>query len=209
MRSPCRDLCCRCSYILASEDNLASGETAAALKCYRTKPRLRRLVVAFNVNMWWLVSITRIEKEPIRYRSQDGWHAPASLQQAEIMVLVQRLSRNTPNGRPAAERPRFLAARSSRLFARVTDGRILHHTVMPKTKVTLTLDTALVEEVDELVAGLRFRSRSQAIEAALSDKLQRLARTRLARESAKLNPREEKRLAEDGLIDALESWPEY
>lgn len=80
---------------------------------------------------------------------------------------------------------------------------------MPKTKVTLTLDTGMVDRVDELVAGLRFQSRSQAIEAALSDKLERLARTRLARESAKLNPREEKRLAEDGLVDALESWPEY
>ena len=80
---------------------------------------------------------------------------------------------------------------------------------MPKTKVALTLDTDLVHRVDELVLSRRFRNRSQAIEAALSDKLERLARTRLARESAKLNPREEKRLAEDGLIDALDSWPEY
>ena len=80
---------------------------------------------------------------------------------------------------------------------------------MPKTKVALTLDTDLVHRVDELVAKRRFRNRSQAIEAALSDKLERLARTRLARESAKLNHREEKKLAEDGLIDALDSWPEY
>ena len=80
---------------------------------------------------------------------------------------------------------------------------------MPKTKVALTLDTDLVHRVDQLVAKRRFRNRSQAIEAALSDKLECLARTRLARESAKLNPREEKKLAEDGLIDALNSWPEY
>ena len=80
---------------------------------------------------------------------------------------------------------------------------------MPKTKVALTLDTDLVHRVDQLVAKRRFRNRSQAIEAALSDKLERLARTRLARESAKPNPREEKKLAEDGLIDALDSWPEY
>ena len=89
------------------------------------------------------------------------------------------------------------------------DGRILHHTIMPKTKVTLTLDSEMVDQIDQLVAGLRFQNRSQAIEAALADKLQRLARTRLARESAKLNPGEEKRLAEDALVDALESWPEY
>ncbi|MBI4266585.1 MAG: ribbon-helix-helix protein, CopG family [Acidobacteria bacterium] len=80
---------------------------------------------------------------------------------------------------------------------------------MPKTKVALTLDAQLLERVDELVAKQRFRNRSQAVEAALADKLQRLARTRLARESAKLNPVEEKRVAEEGLIDALESWPEY
>jgi len=80
---------------------------------------------------------------------------------------------------------------------------------MPKTKVALTLESRLLEQVDDLVNRKRFRNRSQAVEMALADKLHRLARTRLARESAKLNPREEKRLAEDGLTDALESWPEY
>jgi metal-responsive CopG/Arc/MetJ family transcriptional regulator len=86
---------------------------------------------------------------------------------------------------------------------------IVHHTAMPKTKVALTLDAALLERVDELVARRTFRNRSQAIEAALADKLQRVARTRLARESAKLNPNEEKRFAEEGLVDALDGWPEY
>jgi metal-responsive CopG/Arc/MetJ family transcriptional regulator len=80
---------------------------------------------------------------------------------------------------------------------------------MPKTKVALTLDADLVERVDELVARKRFRSRSQAIESALADKLQRLARTRLARESAKLNVREEQSLADEGLAGDLASWPEY
>jgi len=80
---------------------------------------------------------------------------------------------------------------------------------MPKTKVALTLDTDLLQRLDELVERRRFRNRSQAVEAALADKLHRLARTRLARESAKLNPREEKRLADEGLADDLASWPEY
>ena len=86
---------------------------------------------------------------------------------------------------------------------------MIHHTTMPKTKVALTLDSELLEQVDELVAKQRFRNRSQAVEAALADKVQRLARTRLARESAKLNPKDEKRLADEGLADALNSWPEY
>jgi Arc/MetJ-type ribon-helix-helix transcriptional regulator len=80
---------------------------------------------------------------------------------------------------------------------------------MPKTKVALTLDAALIDQVDDLVARQKFRSRSQAVEAALSDKLRRLARTRLAREAAKLNPVEEKRLADEGLVDSLDAWPEY
>jgi Arc/MetJ-type ribon-helix-helix transcriptional regulator len=80
---------------------------------------------------------------------------------------------------------------------------------MPKTKVALTLDAGLLDQVDDLVAKRRFRNRSQAVEAALADKLQRLARTRLAREAAKLNPSEEKRFAEDSLIGALDAWPEY
>lgn len=80
---------------------------------------------------------------------------------------------------------------------------------MPKTKVALTLDSALINQVDTLVERRRFRNRSQAVEAALADKLQRLARTRLARESAKLNPREEKRLADEGWAEDLAAWPEY
>ena len=80
---------------------------------------------------------------------------------------------------------------------------------MPKTKVALTLESSLLEQVDDLVERKRFRNRSQAVETALADKLHRLARTRLAREVAKLNPREEKQLADEGMTDALESWPEY
>ena len=87
---------------------------------------------------------------------------------------------------------------------------VYHTTIaMPKTKVAVTLETDLLDRVDELVAQKRFRNRSQAIEAALSEKLQRLARTRLARECGKLDPKEEKALAEEGLAGSLETWPEY
>ncbi len=88
---------------------------------------------------------------------------------------------------------------------------MVHHTetAMPKTKVAVTLEADLLDRVDELVAQQRFRNRSQAIEAALVEKLQRLARTRLARECARLDPKEEKALAEEGLAGSLETWPEY
>ncbi|MBI4603825.1 MAG: ribbon-helix-helix protein, CopG family [Planctomycetes bacterium] len=80
---------------------------------------------------------------------------------------------------------------------------------MPKTKVAVTLETELLEELDELIASAGFPNRSQAIEAAVAEKLDRIRRGRLARESAKLDPKEEKALAEEGLGAELEAWPEY
>jgi Arc/MetJ-type ribon-helix-helix transcriptional regulator len=84
-----------------------------------------------------------------------------------------------------------------------------YHTflTMPKAKVALTLDAGLLDQVDSLVSARRFRNRSQAVEAALAEKLSRLARTRLATECGKLDPALEQRLADEGL--AGESWPEY
>lgn len=79
---------------------------------------------------------------------------------------------------------------------------------MPKTKVAVTLDRGLVDELDELESRGSFPSRSQAIEAAVAEKPGRLARTRLAREAARLHPEEEKAIAEEGMAGELASWPE-
>ncbi len=80
---------------------------------------------------------------------------------------------------------------------------------MAKTKVAVTLDTKLVSKLDGLVREDHFPNRSQAIEAALAEKLARLDRTRLARECAKLDPRQERALAEEGLKTELDEWPAY
>jgi Arc/MetJ-type ribon-helix-helix transcriptional regulator len=85
---------------------------------------------------------------------------------------------------------------------------MISQTAMPKTKVTLTLDSALVDRIDDLVARGRFRNRSQAIETALAEKLARPARTRLAEECAKLDSAEERRLADEA-FGADVAWPEY
>ena len=85
---------------------------------------------------------------------------------------------------------------------------IIYHT-MPKLKVAVTLDAGLLDQVDTLVRERRFPNRSQAIESALAEKLERLSRTRLARECAKLDPDEERRLADEGLAEDAKSWPAY
>ena len=80
---------------------------------------------------------------------------------------------------------------------------------MAKAKLAITLDVDLLENIDELIAAHEFANRSQAIETAVMEKLARLARTRLAREAAKLDPRAEKALAEEGVSADAGAWPEY
>jgi Arc/MetJ-type ribon-helix-helix transcriptional regulator len=104
---------------------------------------------------------------------------------------------------------RLAAAGCKRCLDRALNGMISCHTTMPKAKVALTLDADLLDRVDELVARHRFKNRSQAVESALAEKLARLARTRLAEECAKLDPAEERRLADEGMASTAESWPEY
>jgi metal-responsive CopG/Arc/MetJ family transcriptional regulator len=80
---------------------------------------------------------------------------------------------------------------------------------MPKTKVAVTVDAGLLRHVDALVAEHRFASRSQAVESALADTVTRIKRTRLARECAKVNRRDERALADEFLRASVETWPEY
>ena len=80
---------------------------------------------------------------------------------------------------------------------------------MPKAKVAVTIDSQVLGELDALVAQRRFPSRSQAIETALAEKLERLAGMRLEREVAMLDPDEERAFAEEGMASVIDSWPEY
>ena len=80
---------------------------------------------------------------------------------------------------------------------------------MATTKVAVTIDADLVAEIDQLVSKDVFPNRSRAIQEALREKLARLKRTRLARECAKLNPSEEKAIAEEGMQQELSTWPAY
>jgi len=80
---------------------------------------------------------------------------------------------------------------------------------MSSVKVAITLDQKMLVRVDGLVSKRIFPNRSRAIQAAVGEKLARMERGRLALECAKLNPKVEKALAEEGLGRELESWPEY
>ena len=80
---------------------------------------------------------------------------------------------------------------------------------MARSKIAISLDALLVEQLDRFVKEEMFPNRSQAIQAAVEEKLARLKKGSLARECAKLDPRFEKALAEEGLSEDLSEWPEY
>jgi Arc/MetJ-type ribon-helix-helix transcriptional regulator len=81
--------------------------------------------------------------------------------------------------------------------------------VMARAKVAVSLERNTLDRLDRLVEEAVFRNRSQAVQAAVEEKLERLTRSRLARECAKLDPAFEKALAEEGVSEGLASWPEY
>ncbi len=80
---------------------------------------------------------------------------------------------------------------------------------MARSKVAVSLDESLLNRLERLVRKAVFPNRSQAIQVAVEEKLERLERSRLARECAKLDPDFEKSIAEEGLSEELSGWPEY
>jgi metal-responsive CopG/Arc/MetJ family transcriptional regulator len=80
---------------------------------------------------------------------------------------------------------------------------------MGSNKIAITIDSRVLEEVDALVERHMFPSRSRAIQDAVKEKLERLNRSLLAQECAKLNPKDEIALAEEGIREDLPEWPEY
>lgn len=80
---------------------------------------------------------------------------------------------------------------------------------MNKNKIAITIDPKILAGIDRLVNLHIFPNRSRAFQEAAEDKLKRLDRNRLARECAKLDPAFEKSLADEGLSEELNEWPEY
>ena len=78
---------------------------------------------------------------------------------------------------------------------------------MATAKVAITVDEQLLRLIDRWVSQGRYPNRSRAIQAAVREKVERWNHTRLADEVAKLNPKEERALAEETF--AGEAWPAF
>lgn len=80
---------------------------------------------------------------------------------------------------------------------------------MASAKIAITLDESTLHRLDRLVKDRVFPNRSKAIQDAVEEKLKKLERNRLAGECAKLELAMEKAMAEEGIDEELEQWPEY
>ena len=78
---------------------------------------------------------------------------------------------------------------------------------MATAKVAITVDEQLLRLIDRWVSQGRYPNRSRAIQAAVREKVERWNHTRLADEVAKLNPKEERALAEETFVG--EAWPAF
>jgi len=80
---------------------------------------------------------------------------------------------------------------------------------MTTYKVAISIDREILEKLDRFVKENAIPSRSRAIQEAVEEKLGRIERSRLARECAKLDPAEEKAMAEEGSAEDFRQWPKY
>jgi Arc/MetJ-type ribon-helix-helix transcriptional regulator len=80
---------------------------------------------------------------------------------------------------------------------------------MAAAKVAVTVDADLLREVDRWVEQGDFPNRSKAFQAALTKlAAEREQRSSLLAELAKIDPAEEKALAEEWLAEEVD-WPEF
>jgi metal-responsive CopG/Arc/MetJ family transcriptional regulator len=80
---------------------------------------------------------------------------------------------------------------------------------LPKEKVAVTIEKNILTKLDRMVAEGIYPSRSSAVEDAVKEQIEKVEKSRLAREAAKLDPAYEQALADEGLAGDLSEWPEY
>ncbi len=80
---------------------------------------------------------------------------------------------------------------------------------MAASKIAITIEQNLLTRLDLLVKSQVFPNRSKAIQEAVTEKLARIERSRLAQECAKLDPSFEQEMAEESFAVGMDEWPEY
>ena len=71
---------------------------------------------------------------------------------------------------------------------------------MSERKITISIESRLLREIDRLVEERVFASRSQVFQSAIDEKVSRVMNDQFARECEKLDKSEERSWAELGLV---------
>lgn len=80
---------------------------------------------------------------------------------------------------------------------------------MATSKIAVSIEQSTLTRLDRLVREQKFPNRSRAVQEALEEKMEKTEQHRLIEECSKLDPDEEKALAEEGLGSEADQWPEY
>jgi metal-responsive CopG/Arc/MetJ family transcriptional regulator len=80
---------------------------------------------------------------------------------------------------------------------------------MATSKIAITIKKDTLSRLDRLVRERKYPNRSRAIQEALEEKMNKMEQNRLKEECEKLDPKEEKALAEEGFGFESAQWPEY
>ena len=80
---------------------------------------------------------------------------------------------------------------------------------MTTAKIAITIEEEILIRLDFLVKSHTFPNRSKAIQEAVQEKLNKIEKNHLEVECAKLNPKFEQALADEGIYSEIEEWPEY
>ena len=80
---------------------------------------------------------------------------------------------------------------------------------MSTAKVAISIDDQLLKKVDLLVKKKVYPNRSNIIQEAVKEKIIKMEKSRLAHECAKLDVDFERSMADEGIFQEVDSWPEY
>ena len=79
---------------------------------------------------------------------------------------------------------------------------------MSAAKIAITIDLKLLKALDRVVSKGRYSNRSQAISHAVREQMERMNKTRLLKELALLDKKEERDLA-DEFVSSETEWSKY
>ena len=80
---------------------------------------------------------------------------------------------------------------------------------MNSAKIAVSIDGELLKKIDYFVNKKKFKTRSHAIQIAVSNTIEHLEHKRLAQECSKLNVKFEQQIADEGISEDEKEWPTF